>query len=142
MVGDRLGRYLILEPIGAGGMGQVFRARDERLQREVAIKLLPEGALSDPEARARFRREALLLSKLNHPNIETIHDFDSHEDLDFLVMEYLPGSNLHDKIAAERVLPEDEVLRVGLQLAQGLHERGHCRYGSLHGSGTAARPTR
>ncbi len=87
VIGRTLGQYRILEQIGSGGMGVVYRARDERLERDVALKILPQGLLAGDAARRRFRREALALSKLTHPNIATIHDFDSHEGIDFLVME-------------------------------------------------------
>src|SRR5206468_559094 len=83
--------------IAAGGMGVVYRARDERLEREVALKLLPEGSLADPAARARFRNEALALSRLSHPGIATVFDFDSEDGADFLVMEYVPGATLAEK---------------------------------------------
>ena len=107
-------------------MGVVYKARDEHLQREVAIKVLPVGTLSDEAARKLFRKEALALSKLNHPNIATIHDFDTQQDVDFLVMEYIPGITLSAKLATGP-LPEKEVLRLGVQLGQGLaaaHEHG------------------
>ena len=84
IVGQKLGHYRILEQIGAGGMGVVFRARDERLERDVAVKVLPVGALEDEHRRNRFRKEALALSRLNHPNIATVHDFDSEGEVDFL----------------------------------------------------------
>src|SRR5438552_17266811 len=119
MIGTTLGHYTLLEEIGAGGMGRVYRAMDERLEREVAIKILPAGALSDPEARKRFRKEALALSKLNHPNIATVHDFDRQEETDFLVMEHIEGATLAEKLA-HGALAEKEVLRLGLQLAEGL----------------------
>jgi len=86
MIGRTLSHYRILEQIGAGGMGVVFRARDERLERDVALKVLPVGVISDAATRARFRREALALSRLNHPHIGVIHDFDTAEGTDFLVM--------------------------------------------------------
>ena len=119
MIGTTLGHYTLLEEIGAGGMGRVYRAMDERLEREVAIKILPAGALADPEARKRFRKEALALSKLNHPNIATVHDFDRQEETDFLVMEHIEGATLAEKLA-HGALAEKEVLRLGLQLAEGL----------------------
>ncbi len=119
LVGERLGHYLILEQIGAGGGGEVYRARDEHLAREVAIKVLPEGTLADEEARLNFRREALTLSKLNHPTIATVHDFDRHEATDFLVTEYVPGSSLNDQLA-KGPLSEDEILRIAVQLAEGM----------------------
>jgi eukaryotic-like serine/threonine-protein kinase len=125
-VGQALGHYRIVEKIGAGGMGEVYRARDEHLARDVAIKVLPHGSLSNESARRHFRKEALILSQLNHPNVATIHDFDTQEGVDFLVMEYIPGITLNEKVAAAS-LPEKEVLRLGVQLAEGLaaaHERG------------------
>ncbi len=124
--GVTLGHYQVLEKIGAGGMGEVYRARDEHLDRDVAIKILPPGVLADELSRKRFHKEALLLSKLNHPNIATIHDFDTQQGVDFLVMEFIAGSALSDKLA-KGPLPEGDVLRLGLQLAEGLaaaHEHG------------------
>jgi len=118
-VGLQLGHYRIVERIGAGGMGEVYRAQDEHLGRDVAIKVLPPGTLSDETARKRFRNEALTLSRLNHPNIATVHDFDTRAGVDFLVMEYVPGTTLSEKLAAGP-LPEKEVARLGVQLAEGL----------------------
>ena len=119
LIGQALGHYRILERIGSGGVGVVYRAHDEHLDREVAIKVLPLGTLADEPARRRFRNEALTLSKLNHPNIATIHDFDTQQGLDFLVMEYIPGITLNDKLA-EASLPEKQVIALGTQLAEGL----------------------
>jgi TolB-like protein/tetratricopeptide (TPR) repeat protein len=119
MLGKTLGHYRIEEQIGAGGMGVVYRGFDLRLERDVAIKILPPGSLADETARRRFKKEALALSRLNHPNIATIHDFDSDLGVDFLVMELIVGGNLNLRI--ERgPLAEKEVLRIGVQLAQGL----------------------
>jgi len=126
MIGQTLGHYRVLEQIGAGGMGLVFRAHDERLERDVALKILPPGTLGDESTRKRFRKEALTLSKLNHPNIETVFDFDTENGVDFLVMELIPGITLDQKLLAG-ALPEKEVLRLGQQLAEGLaaaHEQG------------------
>jgi len=126
VVGQTLGHYRIVEKIGAGGMGEVYRARDEHLARDVAIKILPPGTLSDESARKHFHKEALILSQLNHPNVATIHDFDTQQGVDFLVMEYIPGITLSEKVAAGP-MPEKEVLRLGVQLAEGLaaaHEHG------------------
>jgi eukaryotic-like serine/threonine-protein kinase len=126
LLGQTLGHYRIVQKIGAGGMGEVFCARDEHLARDVAIKVLPPGTLSDESARKHFRKEALILSQLNHPNIATIYDFDAQEGVDFLVMEYIPGITLSEKLAAGP-LPEKETLRLGVQLAEGLaaaHEHG------------------
>src|SRR5574341_728840 len=113
--GQTLGRYRIVEQIGGGGMGIVFRACDERLERDVAIKVLPPGALADATLRHRFRNEALALSRLNHPNIATVHDFDSQGDVDFLVTELISGVSLHEKLASGP-LRESEVAQLGAQL--------------------------
>src|SRR5438105_10302718 len=124
--GQSLGRYRIIEQIGAGGMGVVYRARDERLERDIALKLLPPGTLADEAARKRFRQEALALSQLNHPNIATIYDFDGLNGVDFLAMEYVEGTTLDCKLTAGP-LTEKEVLSIGGQLANGLaaaHQRG------------------
>jgi serine/threonine protein kinase/tetratricopeptide (TPR) repeat protein len=121
-----LGRYRITGKIGAGGMGEVYLAQDTRLGREVAIKVLPPGALQDENARSRFRREAEILSKLSHPNIATVYDFEKQQGKDLLVMEYVRGITLSDKLAAGP-LPEKEVLRLGLQLTEGIeaaHDHG------------------
>ena len=119
VVGTRLSHYQILEVLGAGGMGVVYRARDERLERDVAIKVLPEGSLANDSTRRQFRKEALALSRLNHPNIATVHDFDSQDGADFLVLELVHGETLSDRIAGTP-LPEEEVIRLGEQLAEGL----------------------
>ena len=119
MIGESLGHYLILGKLGAGGMGVVYRARDTRLERDVALKVLPAGLLSDPEARRRFRNEALALARLNHPNICSVFDFNSEADIDFLVMEYVPGVSLDQRLA-EGTLTLEEVPRIGAQLAAGL----------------------
>jgi serine/threonine protein kinase len=126
LVGRTLDHYRILERIGAGAMGVVYRAHDERLDRDVALKVLPSGSLADENARRRFKKEALALSKLNHPNIATIHDFDTKTGIDFLVMEFIPGQSL-DRVIPEGGLGEEEVRRLGVQLADGLvalHEHG------------------
>src|SRR6266568_7172770 len=102
-----LGRYRIKEQIGAGGMGVVYRARDQRLDRDVALKVLPPGSLSDQASRSRFRKEALALSRLTHPNIAVVHDFDSENGTDFLVMEMVPGMTLEEKLHAGPI-PEAE----------------------------------
>src|ERR1700722_3027812 len=120
MIGQILGHYRIVEKIGAGGMGVVYRARDERLDREVPLKVLPPAALADITAVTSFRKEAQTLSKLNHPNIATLHDFDSQDELSFLIMEYIPGVTLDQKIAGGK-LAEKEVIRLGVQLSQGWH---------------------
>src|SRR5579862_6894645 len=119
MVGQTLGRYRIVKQIGHGGMGVVYLAHDERLDREVAVKVLPEGLLSEESVRARFRKEAMALAKLNHPNIATIHDFDTQTGMDFLVTEYIPGTTLSDRLL-EEPLEQAEIIRLGIQLCDGL----------------------
>jgi serine/threonine protein kinase len=119
LVGRILGHYRLVEQIGQGGMGVVFRARDERLQRDVAVKILPAGTLADDASRRRFRGEALALSALNHPNVATVHDFDCEDGVDFLVTEFIMGQTLDEKLAATP-MPEKEVVRLGLQMAEGL----------------------
>lgn len=121
MIGRTLGHYRIVEKIGAGGMGEVYRARDEQLDRDVALKVLPPGMLKDEKARRRFRNEALLLAKLNHPNIATIHEFDTEAGADFLVMECVAGASLAQKLEAGP-LPEKETLLLAMQVAQALQE--------------------
>lgn len=129
MIGQTLSHYRILEQVGAGGMGVVYRAHDERLDRDVALKILPPGTLADEAARKRFRQEALTLSRLNHPNIETVHDFDTQGNVDFLVMEFIPGVSL-DKKLAEGALTEKEISRLGVQVADGL--AAACQQGVVH----------
>ncbi len=98
MIGKTLSHFRIEAKLGAGGMGEVYRARDEHLDRDVALKVLPADAFTDETARKRFRKEALALSKLNHPNIATVHDFDTQDGVDFLVMEYVEGETLSKRI--------------------------------------------
>src|SRR3989442_6016940 len=121
MIAETLTHYRIVEKIGEGGMGVVYRARDERLDRDVAIKVLPTGTLADDTARKRFRKEALALAKLSHPNIGVIHDFGTQEGGDFLVMEYIAGTTLAERLTAG-ALPEKEVLAVGAQIVAALEE--------------------
>src|SRR5205807_1590905 len=106
MIAETLTHYRIVEKIGEGGMGVVYRARDERLDRDVAIKVLPTGTLADDTARKRFRKEAQALAKLSHPNIGVIYDFDTQEGVDFLVMEYIAGTTLAERLGAGAVLYE------------------------------------
>ncbi len=120
MLGTRLSHYLLLEEIGAGGMGVVYRARDERLERDIAVKVLPPGIL-DETARARFRREALALSRLNHPHIGMIHDFGSDQGTDFLVMELVRGRSLRDRLR-EGALSLEEAVEVAISVAEALEE--------------------
>jgi serine/threonine protein kinase/tetratricopeptide (TPR) repeat protein len=121
MIGQTVGHYLVTEQIGAGGMGVVYRARDLRLNRDVALKVLPPGQLGDDAPRKRFRKEALALAKLNHPNIGTVYDFDTQNDIDFLVMEFIPGETLGQRIA-KGSLPEKEWMAISLQIAAALEE--------------------
>ena len=126
MIGQILGHYLIVEEIGAGGMGVVYRAHDEQLDRDVALKVLPAGLLADEAARKRFRNEALALAKLNHANIETVHDFGSERDLDFLVMELIHGVPLSKKLR-DGPLDEMQTRRLGGQLAEAMAAAPHSR---------------
>ncbi|MGE5175683.1 MAG: protein kinase domain-containing protein, partial [Hyphomicrobiales bacterium] len=127
--GARFGSYEILAPIGAGGMGEVYRARDTRLGREVAIKVLPRDLAATPEVRARFEREARLISSLNHPNICTVHDVGHEGDDYFLVMELVEGESLAER-TARGPLPTADVLRIGVQIADAL-DKAH-RAGIVH----------
>ncbi|HEY1400229.1 MAG TPA: serine/threonine-protein kinase, partial [Terriglobales bacterium] len=126
LVGQLLGHYRLLEQIGAGGMGVVYRAHDERLNRDVAVKVLPAGSLANEETRKRFKQEAHALARLNHPNIATIFDFDCEGTTDFLVMELLTRQTLADKLLAGP-LPPNVVIKYGIQMAEGLaaaHQQG------------------
>jgi len=117
LIGCELGHYRVIEKVGEGGMGEVFLARDEHLGHNVALKVLPPG--TDDRGRQLFRKEAKALSKLNHPNIVTVIDFDTQDNVDFLVMEYVPGLALDEKVR-QGVLREREIVRIGVQLAEGL----------------------
>jgi Tol biopolymer transport system component len=127
--GSRIGPYEIIAPLGAGGMGEVYRGRDTRLGREVAIKILPEGFARNEVLRARFEREARTISSLNHPNICTLFDVGFHEGTQFLVMELVEGEAL-DKRLARGPLPIEQVLQTGAQIADAL-SRAH-RQGIIH----------
>ena len=117
--GQILGHYRLVEQIGAGGMGVVFRAHDEQLQRDVAVKILPTGLFADDASRKQFRKEALAVGKLNHPNIAMAFDFGEEGGIDYLVTEYIPGVNL-DEMLGQQPLPQKTVLEFGIQLARGL----------------------
>src|SRR5215510_9964690 len=124
--GSHIGAYQLLEVIGAGGMGIVYRARDLKLQREVALKVLPEAVALDPDRIARFRREATVLASLNHPNIGAIYGFEDSGDVHALVLELVEGPTLADRIAQGRI-PFDEALPIARQIAEALeaaHEQG------------------
>ena len=98
MIGQTLGLYHIVEKIGVGGMGEVYCAHDHQLDSDVALKVLPPGATADETARKLFRKEALALAKLNHPNIETVFEFSTQDGKDFLAMELIPGSSLRERL--------------------------------------------
>ena len=117
--GERLGPYEIVEKIGAGGMGEVYRAQDTRLHRAVAIKVLPHDKLADADRKRRFLQEARAASALNHPNIVVLHDIASESGVDYMVMEYVRGSTLKD-LLGEGALPFPEVARYGAQIASAL----------------------
>lgn len=124
--GGMLGRYRIVEQIGVGGMGVVYRAHDERLERDVAIKILAPGTVRSSLARHRVRNEALALSRISHPNIETIFEFDSLDQWDFLVVELIPGMGL-DELLAHGPVSQSEAIMLCAQLLRGLaaaHEKG------------------
>jgi len=127
--GTKLGPYEIISPLGAGGMGEVYRARDTRLDRSVAIKILPAHLSAAPESRARLEREARTISSLNHPNICVLHDVGHTEGIDYLVMELLEGENLAERLA-RGPLPVPEALRLGIQIADAL-DRAH-KSGIVH----------
>ena len=126
MIGKTLGHYQITAKLGEGGMGEVYKARDQHLDRDVAIKVLPAGTLHDDGARRRFRREAEALSRLNHAHIATVHDFDSADGVDFLVMEFVSGRTLSEHIGRSP-LAEREIVTLAGEVAAALeeaHERG------------------
>src|SRR5579864_258309 len=125
-VGSKLGPYEITGPLGAGGMGEVYRARDTRLSRDVALKVLREAFSCDAERMARFEREAKVLASLNHPNIASIYGFEESNGVRALIMELVEGPTLAERIS-RGALPVDEALSVAKQMAEGLeyaHERG------------------
>jgi eukaryotic-like serine/threonine-protein kinase len=121
MIGQTLGHYRIEEQIGAGGMGVVYRARDQRLDRDVALKLVPENLVKDPAASERLRKEALALSKLNHPNIAHVYDFDTQGGVAFLIMECVAGETLSKKLTSGP-LPEEVAVNIGVQIASALED--------------------
>jgi Tol biopolymer transport system component len=126
MTGRRISHYRIVAALGAGGMGRVFKARDERLKRDVALKILPPGLLGDRSARRRFKKESRALCRVIHPHVATLFDSASEEDLDFLVMELVQGPTLQERLRHGR-MDEREVIRLASQLARGLqaaHELG------------------
>src|SRR5262250_1851666 len=127
--GTKLGPYEIQSPLGAGGMGEVYRALDSRLQRTVAIKILPSHLSETSEAKERLEREAKAISSLNHPNICTLHDVGSQDGTDFLVMEHLEGETLADRMH-RGALPLTEALPIATAIADAL-DKAHTR-GIVH----------
>src|SRR6202044_3992557 len=127
--GTKLGPYEILNPLGAGGMGEVYRAKDTRLDRTVAIKVLPAHLSSDPELKQRMEREAKAISALQHANICTLYDIGTQDGTEFLVMEYLEGQTLAERLV-KGALPVEQVLKIGIEIAQAL-EKAH-QQGIIH----------
>ena len=117
--GTHLGPYEIITPIGAGGMGEVYKANDTRLDRVVAIKVLAEHLADSPERKQRFEREAKAISQLNHPNICTLYDVGSQNGIAYIVMEYLEGETLAERLE-KGPIPFDDALEYGMQIADGL----------------------
>src|SRR3954465_15069219 len=128
--GARVGPYEIVAPLGAGGMGEVYRARDTRLDRTVAIKILKGALIADVESRQRFEQEARAIAALNDPHICTIHDVGRQGDLDYLVLEYLEGETLADRLKRTPVFPIEESLAIAIQIGEAL-DRAH-RAGIAH----------
>src|SRR5512138_2059652 len=123
-VGARLGPYEILAPIGKGGMGEVYRARDERLKREVAIKVLPAAVSSDPDRVKRFEREAQAAGGLNHPNITAVYDVGQHEGVPYVVEELLEGQTLRAELAGGGLTPP-KAIEYARGIAEGLAAAHH-----------------
>ena len=124
--GSKLGPYEILSAIGAGGMGEVYEARDTRLNRKVAVKVLPSHFSTDPEMKARFEREAQTIAGLNHPHICVLYDVGHQDGTDYLVMEYLEGRTLARQLE-KGALPLDEALKIAIEIADALakaHRQG------------------
>ena len=119
MIGQTVTHYRILDKIGEGGMGVVYRAEDTRLGRQVAVKFLSAKLSADPAALERFQREARAASSLNNPHICALYDIGRNGDLPFLVMEFIPGETLQQRITRVGPLPVDDVVRIGRQIAEG-----------------------
>ena len=125
-IGDRLGPYEIIGPLGSGGMGEVYRARDSRLDREVAVKVISNRMMHDGQSLRRFENEAKVIASLSHPNIVAIHDFNTHGEISFVVMELLHGESLQERLAREKLSPAQAV-QIAIAVAEGLasaHARG------------------
>src|SRR2546422_464553 len=116
--GTRLGSYEIVAPLGAGGMGEVYRAKDIKLDRQVAVKVLPERLANDPQALARFEREAKAVAALSHPNILAIYDFGANQGITYAVTELLEGETLRSRLTASP-LPWRKAVEIGVALAEG-----------------------
>ncbi len=127
--GQKLSHYRLVEKIGEGGMGVVWKAEDTKLRRDVALKILPEVFARDPERRTRFEREARLLASLNHTNIAAIHGFEEEDGVSFLVLEMVPGENLAERLAAGPIKLQ-EALAIARQIAEGV-EAAHAK-GVIH----------
>ena len=127
--GTTLGPYAVTAKIGEGGMGEVYRARDTTLDRDVALKVLPEHVAADPDLKQRFEREARTVAALNHPHICTLHDIGSQDGIDFLVMEYLDGETVAQRLE-KGALPRDRALQVAIEIADAL-DKAH-RQGIVH----------
>jgi len=141
--GTKLGQYEVVESIGAGGMGEVYRARDTKLGRDVAIKVLPEEFARDQERLERFEREARLLAQVNHPNIATLHGLEEHDEQLCIIMELVEGETLAERIAKSRI-PIDEAIPLFIQIAGGMgaaHEKGIVHRGLKPSIRTACRFT-
>src|ERR1700675_4297513 len=124
--GTKLGPYEIVSPLGAGGMGEVYRARDARLERDVAVKVLPANLSSDPSLRQRLEHEPKAVSKLSHPHICTLHNIDHQDGMDFLVMELVEGETLEQRLT-KGPLPSKQTVRYAAQIADALakaHKKG------------------
>src|SRR6202162_5058422 len=117
--GTKLGPYEVVAPLGAGGMGEVYRARDARLERDVAVKILPQHLSSDPDLKARFEREARSISSLSHPHICHLYDIGSQDGTDYLVMEFLEGETLAERLR-KGAIPLNEVVKIGIAVAEAL----------------------
>src|SRR5438477_5396275 len=126
---QRLGPYEILAAVGAGGMGEVYKAKDTRLDRIVAVKVLPEHLSQSEEVRQRFEREARTISQLSHPHICALYDVGNQDGTEYLVMEYLEGETLTDRLS-RGALPSEQVLRYGIEIADAL-DKAH-RQGIVH----------
>ncbi|MGD8330537.1 MAG: protein kinase, partial [Acidobacteriota bacterium] len=120
MIGKTLGHYEILDALGAGGMGEVYRARDTKLERDVAIKMLPAAVAADAELLARFEREAKLLASLNHANIAAIYGLEHDDGTQYIVMEVVEGETLEERIERTGALDPDDAVDIARQIAVGL----------------------